>query len=76
MHLHFSIDLLGWLGNIFIVAGLWGIGSKRQGAFLFSILGEALYIGRSYIVADWALFAVCWVFLLMAARGYILWRKS
>jgi hypothetical protein len=68
--------MMGWLGNLFIVAGLWGIGSKRQGAFLFSILGEALYIYRSYATHDWALFSVCWVFLLMAARGYILWGRA
>lgn len=68
--------MLGWIGNLFIVAGLWGIGSKRRGAFLFSVVGESAYIARSYIAADWALFAVCWVFLLMAVRGFILWGRS
>jgi hypothetical protein len=70
------MDLVGWIGNLFIVAGLWGIGSKQRGAFLFSIIGESCYIARSFIRGDWALFFVCWVFLLMAMRGYILWGKN
>lgn len=65
--------MLGWIGNLFIVIGLWGIGNKQRNAFIFSIIGEAAYIVRSYQSADWALFAVCWVFLLMAVRGYIKW---
>lgn len=70
------MDLTGWLGNLFIVAGLWGVGSRKRGAFLFSIAGEAFYIHRSFMVRDWALFAVCWVFLAMAARGYVLWGRK
>jgi hypothetical protein len=68
--------MLGWIGNLFIVAGLWGIGNKWRPAFLFSIVGEAAYILRSYLVQDWALFAICWIFLIMAIRGYIKWGNS
>lgn len=64
----------GWIGNIFIVGGLWGIGNKVRNAFLLSILGELCYIVRSYRTKDWPLFAVCWVFALMAARGWWKWR--
>lgn len=68
-----ALNILGWVGNGFIVAGLWGVGSRHRNAFLLSIVGEAFYIGRSFALQDWALFCVCWVFLLMALRGYILW---
>lgn len=64
----------GWIGNIFIIGGLWGIGNKVRNAFLLSIIGELCYIIRSYRAKDWPLFAVCWVFALMAARGWWKWR--
>lgn len=66
--------LLTWLGNLLIVAGLWGVGSKRRNAFLFSVAGESTWIAAAYSRGDWALTAICIVFLLMAIRGWILWR--
>jgi hypothetical protein len=70
------IGLLGWVGNVLIVVGLYGITEKRRGAFWFSMFGEASYIARSLMTRDWALFSVCWVFLAMAVLGYIRWGKQ
>jgi hypothetical protein len=67
--------MLGWIGNLFIVIGLWGVGNKWRPAFLFNMLGESFYIWRSYIVGDWALFAVCWIFMFMAGRAYWKWGQ-
>jgi hypothetical protein len=68
--------MLGWIGNLFIVAGLWGVGNKRRGAFLFSIAGEGAWIANAYSRGDWALTFICVVFLLMAVRAYVLWGKA
>ncbi len=68
--------MLGWIGNVFIVAGLWGLGNKYRPAFLFSIGGESLWIANAYRRADWALTSICVVFLLMAVRGFILWGRE
>ena len=65
--------MLAWVGNAFIVAGLWGIGNKQREAFLFSIVGESIYIIYAAQSNLWALFAICWVFLAMAVRGYVKW---
>jgi len=67
--------MIGWIGNTFIILGLIGVGNRRRGAFLFSIIGELIYISRSYIAGDWSLFWCCVIFLLMAVRGYILWGR-
>jgi len=64
---------LSWIGNFFIVAGLWGIGNKRRHAFLLSIAGESAWIAVAYMRHDWALASVCTIFLLMAIRGWIKW---
>ena len=68
--------MLGWIGNIFIVVGLWGVGNKNRNAFLFSIAGESAWIANAYLRSDWALTSICIVFLLMAVRGYIKWGQS
>ena len=67
--------MLAWIGNILIVAGLWGVGSKRRNAFLLSIAGEGAWIANAYSRGDWALTSICVVFLLMALRGWYLWGK-
>lgn len=67
---------LGWIGNLFIVVGLWGVGNKSRPAFLFSIVGEAVWCANAYLRADWALATICLVFLLMALRGYVLWGRK
>lgn len=69
--------MLGWIGNVFIVAGLWGIGNKARSAFLLSIVGECLWIANALTKAgsaDWALASICAVFALMAVRSYVKWR--
>lgn len=69
--------MMGWIGNAFLVMGLYGITSKtpRRGAFLFSIVGEVVYIIRSIVVHDWALVAICVIFCGMAVRGYRNWSN-
>lgn len=65
--------MLGWIGNAFIVAGLWGVGNKRRGAFILSAVGELLWIANATGRGDWALASICVVFLLMALRSYVKW---
>jgi hypothetical protein len=68
--------LLGWLGNIAITAGLWGIGNRRRGAFWFSMVGEAAWIVKSVAAGMWDLAFICCVFFALAVRSYIKWNKN
>lgn len=68
--------MLGWIGNVFIVIGLWGIGSKWRPAFLFSVAGESFWIVHSVNQEMWDLAAICVVFLMMALRGWVKWGES
>jgi hypothetical protein len=67
------IVIAQWVGNILIVGGLYGVGNRNRKAFLLSIAGEGFWIAASYQGHNWALFSICWIFLLMAVRGYIKW---
>lgn len=70
------MTILSWLGNLFIILGLWGIGNKRRGAFLFSIVGEALWVIVAGHRKDVAFVFICLVFFGLAIRNYIAWGKT
>lgn len=68
--------MIGWIGNVFIVIGLYKIADKWRHAFLFSIAGESCWMVNSYFRADWALFSICAVFNVMALRSFVKWGRS
>ena len=68
--------MLGWIGNVFIVAGLYGLGNKSRNAFIYSIAGEILWTINATIRHDWALASICVVFGLMAVRGFFMWGTN
>lgn len=70
------MQLIGWLGNIFIVMGLWKIGDKVRNAFIYSIIGESFWIFNALTRHDWALATICCVFNGMAIRNYQKWGKN
>jgi hypothetical protein len=66
---------IGWIGNILIAVGLWGIGSKKRSAFLWSIVGESVWVFYSLTIGMYDLAAICVVFALLALRNWIKWGK-
>ena len=69
--------MFGWLGNIFVVLGLWyGVGNKSRDALWFSIIGEVAYIIHCFIVGDWPIFFAAWLFLIAVVRAYVKWGKA
>jgi hypothetical protein len=67
--------MFGWIGNLLIIIGLYGIGDKKRNALWFSMAGEIAYIIHTALVRDWAIFAAAWIFLTMVIRAYINWGK-
>lgn len=67
---------IGWLGNLFIIGGLWGIGSKYRHAFLASIVGEVIWLVKAAYCEQYDLAAMCVVFAALAARSWYKWGKD
>ena len=65
--------MIGWIGNVFIVGGLWGIGNKWRPAFLLSVVGESCWMSASYQRSQWDLFFICGVFGALAIRSFVKW---
>ena len=67
---------LSWVGTVFIIAGLWLQGGKAWWALLFSLVGEAAWIGYAVGTQQWSLAVVCAIFEFIYVRNIILWRQS
>lgn len=68
--------MFGWLGNVFIVVGLWMVGNKNRNCFLWTMAGEAAYAAHVYLRRDWAILAAVGIFFFMALRNYIKWGEN
>lgn len=67
---------MDWLGNIFIVVGLYLMGNKNKNAFFFSFVGEVLWFFYAIAEKLYSLAFITVVFAVMAARGYYMWNKD
>jgi hypothetical protein len=65
-----------WIGNIFIVLGLYLIGEKKRVAFVFSMIGELIWMFASVHKGMWDLAVITAVFFLLALINYIKWGKA
>lgn len=70
------LEHVDWLATMLVVLGSWFIGSRQRKGYAFHMVGCSLWI-------VWAsthlLFSICVVnvvFLFLAIRGWILWRKA
>lgn len=67
---------MDWIGNIFLIIGLWMVGDKKRAGFIFSIIGESIYVYYSYQYKLWGLLFICIIFGLLAIRGWYKWGQE
>ena len=67
---------MDWIGNILIIIGLWSAGNKWKYAFLFSLIGELIWVIYAIKIELWSLAFVCVVFAFIAGRNVIKWNKK
>jgi hypothetical protein len=66
--------MFGWLGNLFIVVGLWEVGNKKRSAFIWTMIGEAFFaVHTGPIKHDWPIFVAVLIFFSLAVRNYLKW---
>jgi hypothetical protein len=63
---------MGWAANVFLLIGMYLVGEKRRSAFLFTIVGELLYVWRGLDTGQTDLAVIC---LLFGAGAAWNWRK-
>lgn len=68
--------MFGWIGNVFIVWGLWQVGNKVRAAFIYTMIGEAFYFVHVALRRDWAILAAVTIFFSLAARNWWKWGQD
>lgn len=66
---------MGWLGNIFLIVGQWGVGDRRRASFLLLFAGEAIWFAYSCYLRMWDMAFICGVFSLIMLRNFSAWKK-
>jgi hypothetical protein len=66
---------MNWIGNIFIILGLWSVGNKSRNGFLYSLIGESFWMIWSIHEKQWALAFITAVFAGIATRNWFKWGK-
>jgi len=68
------LTLLGYLGDVFLVWGVWEMGNRKRYAHLVTVVGETCWIACSLARHEYELTFICVLFGLLAARAWWLWR--
>jgi hypothetical protein len=66
--------MTGWLGNIFLLAGHFCLGSKNRISFLLITVGELLWLYRSFEVGIIDGMFLCSVFAALSMWNWHKWR--
>ncbi len=66
---------MGWVANIFLLIGLVGLGKKWKHAFLFTAVGEVLWVVESVLIARWDMITLCAVFAVLALWNWVVWNR-
>lgn len=67
--------MISWIGNLFIILGLWYIGDRKRFAFVFSIIGETIWLVYACYIHMWSMAFICGVFAVLAVRNWFKWNQ-
>src|SRR5689334_5719278 len=63
---HWRRNRVGWIGNVFIVIGIWLVGYKDRRCFLFSVVGELAWVVHALRRGQYDLAVICILFGALA----------
>ena len=69
-------QLMGWIGNVILVLGLWLVGNKKRSCFLYTVVGETIWSAYAVHNQQWDLATICALFAMLALRNFIKWGKK
>jgi hypothetical protein len=70
------IAYLGYLGDVFLVWGVWQMGNRQRYAHLVTVVGELCWIVMSLARGEYELTFICVLFAALAFRAWIKWAPE
>ena len=65
-----------WIANAFLLIGLFLVGGKSRAAFVWTFLGETLWLSCSVVRQQWDIAFICAVFAGFAAVNWWRWGRD
>ena len=69
-------DIVGWVGNIFFLWGVYTIGNKNIKGFYANILGNVMYVVQSIMLMLPSLFVLSLLLILLNIKGIFSWKNK
>lgn len=69
-------DLIGWIGNLFFVYGVWAIGERKVSGFYVNYIGNLAYLIQGAFLTLYSLIVLSSILMLLNVVGIVKWRKD
>jgi len=67
-------DIIGWVGNIFFIYGVWAIGERKISGFYFNFFGNLAYVLQGYMKGTSSLLFLSLLLMILNIRGIMKWQ--
>lgn len=68
--------ILGWIGNILFIHGVYNLGKKNISGFYTNGIGNGLYLIQAFILNNNPLIWLSIGLIILNIKGIIEWRKD
>ena len=68
-------QILGWIGNILFICGVYALGKKNVNGFYSNAVANLLYAWQSIIMNNPALFWLSIGLMILNLKGIYSWKK-
>lgn len=69
-------DIIGWIGNIFFVYGVFALGHKQVRGFWCNMVGNILYAGQGAMLELPSLIVLSALLVFLNIKGVLAWTKT
>lgn len=71
-----TADVIGWIGNIFFIYGVYALGIKRVHGFHCNTIGNIMYAIQGIMMQLPSLVALSLILIGLNVKGIIEWTKK
>jgi len=69
-------QIIGWIGNVVVLAGCFLLMRKQVSGFLVSVLGNAAYLFQGIVMTNISLIILNILLMMINCYSWIVWRHE
>jgi len=69
-------EILGWIGNVFFLWGVYALGKKDIKGFHSNIIGNVLYAVQAILMNNMSLLILCIGLVILNIKGILEWGRQ